>query len=140
MKPVLRPIGRVITPYVNLEECPRNIDPDGPMCQLLVDEEYAQGLSGLESGQSILLLYWFDGVDRNRMIQRRRGEGEPRGVFALRSPHRPNPIAASVVRIERIEGRCIFVRGMDCLDGTPLLDIKPASAAELDLSPGAGSE
>jgi len=140
MKRSLESIGRIRTPYRTLEACPCGVDPEGPMCEVVVDEAFAEGLSGIEAGHAVLLLYWFDDVDRHRMIQRRRGEGELRGVFALRSPHRPNPIAASVVTVERIDGRRLFVRGMDCLDGTPLLDIKPASSPELEVFAGTGSE
>lgn len=130
MKGSLRSIGRIKTPYLSLEECPSNIDPDGPLCELQIDEEYVQGLVGLVAGQSILLLYWFEHVDRALLLQTRRKSGRKCGVFALRSPHRPNPIGAAVVRIESITRDCIRVRGMDCLDGTPLLDIKPATLSE----------
>jgi len=126
----LRPIGRIRTPYRTLAECPRNVEPDGPLCELLVDPDYVAGLTGLTAGDHILLLYWFDGVDRHAPLQQRRGSGETRGVFDLRSPHRPNPIAVATVRIESIRGGVVEVRGMDCLDGTPLLDIKPALAGE----------
>lgn len=130
MKGSLRSIGRIKTPYLSLEECPSNIDPDGPLCELQIDEEYVQGLVGLVAGQNILLLYWFEHVDRALLLQTRRKSGRKCGVFALRSPHRPNPIGAAVVRIESITRDCIRVRGMDCLDGTPLLDIKPATLSE----------
>lgn len=140
MRRGLESIGRIRTPYRTLDACPCGVDPEGPMCEVVIDKAFVEGLSGLEAGHAVLLLYWFDDVDRHRMIQRRRGVGELRGVFALRSPHRPNPIAASVVTIERIEGNRLFVRGMDCLDGTPLLDIKPAALAELDLNAGPGPE
>jgi len=122
----LRTIGRIETPYQSVEECPANIEPDGPMCRVVVDEKFARGLEGLSSRQAVMLLYWFDKVDRERFVQKRRGTGEERGVFALRSPHRPNPIGVAVVRIERLDGHSLEVRGLDCLDGTPLLDIKPA--------------
>lgn len=126
----LHPIGRIRTPYRTLEECPRNVDPNGPPCALLVDPEFSEGLAGLAAGQHILVLYWFDGGDRHALLQQRRGSEETRGVFDLRSPHRPNPIAAATVRIESIEDGVVEVRGMDCLDGTPLLDIKPALTGE----------
>jgi len=120
-------IGRIRTPWRALDECPAFIDPGGPRCELVLDDRWRDGLRGLTAGQPILVLYWFDGVDRNRPVQNPRHGGPPRGVFALRSPHRPNPIAAGTVTVEYLarDGR-VGVRGMDCLDGTPLLDIKPA--------------
>jgi tRNA-Thr(GGU) m(6)t(6)A37 methyltransferase TsaA len=137
----LRSIGHIRTPYQTLRECPRNIDPEGPICELVIDEHFLDGLAGLITGENILVLYWFENVDREVLLQQRRESGCKRGVFALRSPHRPNPIGAATVKIESIVNQCIRVRGMDCLDGTPLLDIKPAifpnpvkgSQAQLDL-------
>ena len=126
----LRSIGHVETPYRTLEECPKNVDPEGPPCALVLDPPYEEALDGLKVGDQILILYWFEGVERDRLRQLRRGEGPMMGTFALRSPHRPNPIAAAVLPIESIEGDRVAVRGMDCLDGTPLLDIKPAIRAE----------
>ncbi len=123
-------IGRIETPYRRLEDCPRNIDPAGPPCRLVIHAPFAEGLFGLNPGQQILILYWFDEVDRGRLRQNSRKTGEPAGVFALRTPNRPNPIGAAVLKIEAVEGASIRVRGLDCLDGTPLLDIKPAMAGE----------
>ena len=121
----LKPIGKIRTPYRSVSECPSHVDPQGPPCKLVLDEAFHDGLKGLSPGQEILVLYWFENVDRDNMVQTPRSGGSKRGVFALRSPHRPNPIAASVVIIESIENNQLAVRGMDCLDGTPLLDIKP---------------
>lgn len=126
MNATLRFVGRIRTPYRTLQECPSFTDPAGPPCELVLDADWRDGLRGLAAGQEILLLYWFENVDRDRPVQDPRRGGPPRGVFALRSPHRPNPVAASTLRIEYLarDGR-VGVRGMDCLDGTPLLDIKP---------------
>ena len=127
MSAELRFIGRIETPYRTPDECPAFIDPAGPPCQIVLDAAWREGLRGLIAGQRLLVLYWFETVARDRPLQSPRRGGPPRGVFALRSPHRPNPIAAGVVIAEYIarDGR-IGVRGMDCVDCTPLLDIKPA--------------
>ncbi|MEJ2383744.1 MAG: SAM-dependent methyltransferase [Xanthomonadales bacterium] len=121
-------IGRIRTPYRQREDCPAFVDPQGPRCEIVLDAGWREGLRGLTAGQKLLVLYWFDDVARDRPVQVPRRGGPPRGVFALRSPHRPNPIAAGEVTAEYIarDGR-VGVRGMDCLDGTPLLDIKPAT-------------
>lgn len=123
----LWPIGHIETPYRKLEDCPSNVDPAGPMCFLVLDSRYQPALMGLGPGDRIVVLYWFEGVDRERLQQLRRGEGPLLGTFALRSPHRPNPVALAEVAIECIDDNRIGVRGLDCLDGTPLIDIKPAT-------------
>lgn len=127
MNAEVHPIGRIRTPWRTLDDCPAFIDPEGPRCEIVLDADWRDGLRGLVAGQRLLVLYWFEGVARDRPVQLPRRGGPPRGVFALRSPHRPNPIAAGVVTAEYLarDGR-IGVRGMDCLDGTALLDIKPA--------------
>ena len=84
---------------------------------------------GLEAGRKILVLYWLEDADRNRLLQNPPHIGKLKGTFALRSPHRPNPIGAAVVEIEAVSGNAIDVRGLDCVDGTPLVDIKPYFAS-----------
>jgi len=131
MDAVLTFIGHIETPYRTREECPRNVEPDGPLCSVVVKKEFSDGLLGLEAGRHILLLYWFEGVDRSRLRQHSRKKGIYAGVFALRAPSRPNPIAAAVVKIEKIENETITVKGLDCVSGTPLLDIKIAMDIEI---------
>lgn len=118
-------VGSIRTPYNSIEECPRNIQPNGPLCQIRIDEAYSCEIRGLREGDNILVLYWLgqpgDGVGYVPSTDR----GEP-GTFAMRTPYRPNPIGAAVVPIEKIEGNSISVYGLDCLDKTGLLDIKPA--------------
>jgi len=126
----LRFIGRINTPYKTLAACPRNFSDQGPQCTIKVDEPYADGLLGLEPGRSILVLYWFEGVNREKLQGHARKSGKFSGVFAMRSPARPNPIAVSAVIIEKIEGNIVYTRGLDCLDETPLLDIKPLKTGE----------
>ena len=124
--PSLKPIGQIRTPYQTLEECPRNVDPQGPVCELVIEAHLTEALLGLARGDEILVLYWLEHADRNITSHMSRKYGEQRGVFSLRTPHRPNPIAAGVVKIDNIDGNRVFVAGLDCLDKTPLLDIKPA--------------
>ena len=126
VKATLHPIGWIKTPYRTLRDCPRNIDPEGPLCELVLNQDFVQGMTGLTVGQKILVLYWFDNVDRDTLLLERKKTGQKRGVFTLRAPDRPNPIAAAVVAIENISKERILVKGLDCLNETPLLDIKPA--------------
>jgi tRNA-Thr(GGU) m(6)t(6)A37 methyltransferase TsaA len=130
MQATVRFIGSVRTPWQTLEECPRNVSPEGPACSLELEPAFAEGLRGLQAGNRILVLYWLDRADRENLLQQRKDSSLVCGVFALRSPHRPNPIGAAVVKVEAIEGRRVRVRGLDCLDGTALLDIKPAITGE----------
>ena len=129
MNATLKFIGHIITPYEAIEDCPNNIDLNGPICQLVLDEEFRNGLSGLQPEQNILILYWFENTDRS-VIDQPSDNGESIGTFALRSPHRPNPIVTATLPIVDIENGVVSVRGLDCLNGTPLLDIKPAIMLE----------
>ncbi len=133
MQDHLNPIGSISTPYNAIEDCPNNIDPNDPLCELVIDEAYQDGVVGLQPGQKILILYWFEGVERNVTLGRSaNSNGDERvGTFALRTPHRPNPIGAAILPIESIQDGTITVKGLDCLNGTKLLDIKPAIMAEL---------
>jgi tRNA-Thr(GGU) m(6)t(6)A37 methyltransferase TsaA len=126
----LEAIGFIATPYKTLAECPRNIDPQGPLCNLVIRKDLRDGLLGLHVGQKILILYWFEQVDRSILRQHSRRTSELAGIFALRTPNRRNPIGAAILPIEQIDDGVISVRGLDCLDGTPLIDIKPAMAEE----------
>ncbi|MCG8487031.1 MAG: SAM-dependent methyltransferase [Chromatiales bacterium] len=126
MSSTLKYIGHINTPYRALEDCPNNVNLNGPLCQLVIHDAYIDGLVGLKKGQQILILYWFENTDRGA-IQQKSNQGDGLiGTFALRSPHRPNPIGAAVLPIEGIENGVVFVKGLDCLNGTHLLDIKPA--------------
>lgn len=122
-------IGRLRTPWLTRAECPRQGTADGPECRVEVFEPWQAALGGLERFAEIELLYWMDRARRDLLTQHPAHLAHPRGTFSLRSPARPNPIATSRVRLLRIEAGTLTVRGLDCLDGTPLLDIKPDRCA-----------
>jgi tRNA-Thr(GGU) m(6)t(6)A37 methyltransferase TsaA len=122
-------IGRIHTPWRERDECPKNARQSDAVCTIVVDPRWAKGLSGLETVSHVIVLYWMDQARRDLVVQSPRHYAERNGTFALRSPARPNPIALSVARLERIEGNTLFVVGLDCLDDTPLLDIKPYFAS-----------
>ena len=126
----IRPIGHIVTPYNHLDDCPRNIDPDGPPCEIVVDDEFAAGLEGLRVDQDILILYWLEMADRNVLRQNSRRTGELTGIFSLRTPNRCNPIGVAVLPIKSINRNRLLVYGLDCVNGTQLLDIKPAMSGE----------
>jgi tRNA-Thr(GGU) m(6)t(6)A37 methyltransferase TsaA len=122
-------IGGIRTPWTRREECPKNSRESEAVCTIEVDRRYAAALAGVESCSQLLVLYWMDRARRDLVLQVPRHYGEQRGTFALRSPARPNPIAASVATLLRVEGNVLSVVGLDCLDGTPLIDIKPYFAS-----------
>ena len=118
-------IGRIRTPWATRGECPRRGDLAGPLCRVEIDEPWPLALAGIERHERLQLLYWMHLARRDLVLQNPRGEGITQGSFALRSPVRPNPIASSIVALERVEGATLLVRGLDCVDGTPLIDVKP---------------
>jgi tRNA-Thr(GGU) m(6)t(6)A37 methyltransferase TsaA len=96
--------------------------------RLVIDPSMLEGLQGLEAGASIMVVFHFHRSQGYVLRQHPRGdESRPaRGVFALRSPRRPNPIGVSVVDLLAVEGNVLRVRGLDAIHGTPILDLKPA--------------
>lgn len=119
-------IGRIETPWATRAECPRQGDPEGgPDCTVSLDARWRPALKGIAIGDRLQLLYWMDRARRDLVVQAPSGRDETLGTFALRSPNRPNPIASSSVRLLAIDGLRLTVRGLDCVSGTPLLDIKP---------------
>jgi tRNA-Thr(GGU) m(6)t(6)A37 methyltransferase TsaA len=125
---LVHPIGVIATPFRILAECPRNgRQPDpAPVCRVRVFAEFVPGLNSLEGFTHLLLLYWMDHVRNVALTFVPPFDGERRGVFATRSPARPNPIGLSVVAFDGFEAPdTLLVRFLDCVDGTPLLDIKP---------------
>ncbi|HVX99592.1 MAG TPA: tRNA (N6-threonylcarbamoyladenosine(37)-N6)-methyltransferase TrmO [Pseudorhodoplanes sp.] len=122
-------IGRIRTPWRRREDCPKNGRESDAVCTVEVDPRWAEALTEVESCSHLILLYWMDKARRDLVVQAPRHYATPRGTFALRSPVRPNPIALSVVKLEKREGTKLSVTGLDCLDGTPLIDIKPYFAS-----------
>ena len=118
-------IGRIRTPWEKQGECPRHGDLQGPVCCLEIDELWRPALCGLERYSFVQLLYYMHLSPRNFLIQAPRDKTGHFGTFALRSPVRPNPIGSSIVRLMAVQRDALIVRGLDCVDGTPLIDIKP---------------
>lgn len=118
-------IGRIETPWATRDDCPRQGSPDGPDCAIEVFEPWAEALLGVENHPQLLVLYWLDRARRDLLLQSPRRDGRVTGTFSLRSPVRPNPIGVSSVALIRREGPRLIVRGLDCVDGTPLIDLKP---------------
>jgi tRNA-Thr(GGU) m(6)t(6)A37 methyltransferase TsaA len=119
-------VGRIRTPWPTRAVCPRRGDLNGPECRIEVDLRWQAGLEGLADHLRLQVLYWMHEARRDLLVQVPRRSGRRCGTFALRSPVRPNPIASSVVELVTVVGNVVTVRGLDCVDGTPLIDLKPA--------------
>ena len=122
-------IGRIHTPWKERKDCPKNARESEAICTIEVDPRWAAALKDVESCSHLVVLYWMDKSRRDIVLQMPRHYGVQRGTFSLRSPARPNPIAMSVVRLVRVDGNRLEVVGLDCLDGTPLIDLKPYFAS-----------
>lgn len=129
-------IGRIRTPWTKRSECPKNGTQTDAICTLELDPLFAPALQNVEGASHLIVLYWMDRAARDLVLQQPRHADGSRGTFSLRSPARPNPIALAVVERLGIEAGAVTVRGLDCLDGTPLLDIKPYYVST-DCRPGA---
>lgn len=120
------PIGIVSSPYKQTVEIPKGLnarhDVDGV---LKIMPDFAPGLTDIEGFSHLFVLWEFDRSEGYDLIARPPSDNKPHGVFATRSPRRPNPIALTVVEFLRRDGADLHVRGIDMLDGTPILDIKP---------------
>ena len=120
------PIGIIHTPYTTPKDTP--IQPryaDGTKGQVIVDQQYADGLTDLDGFSHITLIYHLHRSEGYKLKVVPYLDTVERGVFATRAPRRPNAIGLSVVQLERVEGTVLHIVNVDMLDGTPLLDIKP---------------
>ncbi len=118
-------IGRIRTPWTSREDTPRQGRHDGPVCRLEIFEPWVPALKGVDFYSNLEVIYWLHRSRRDLVLQSPKDNRSTRGTFSLRSPVRPNPIGTSIVKLVKVEGSTVFVRGLDCLDETPLLDIKP---------------
>ncbi len=118
-------IGRIHTPWTVRMTTPRQGRHDGPICRIEIFELWIPALKGLEKFTQVEVLYWLHQSRRDLILQSPASDANTHGTFSLRSPVRPKPIGTSIAKLESIEGNTVLVRGLDCLDGTPLIDLKP---------------
>jgi tRNA-Thr(GGU) m(6)t(6)A37 methyltransferase TsaA len=118
-------IGVIRTPWPTRRDTPRQGSLVGPVCRIEIFEPWLPALQGLEAFATIEVLYWLHQSRRDLVLQSPKRDGAVRGTFALRSPVRPNPIGVSHAALVGVEGAIVLVRGLDCVDGTPLIDLKP---------------
>jgi tRNA-Thr(GGU) m(6)t(6)A37 methyltransferase TsaA len=132
-------IGRIRTPWTSRHETPRQGRQDGPICRIEIFDPWVPALKGLEQYQQVEVIYWLHHSRRDLVLQSPT-HATPRGTFALRSPLRPNPLGTSIAKLVGIEGATVLVRGLDCLDGTPLIDLKPDRCAFTPTAPPPGDQ
>jgi tRNA (adenine37-N6)-methyltransferase len=121
----LKPIGLIHSPFSEKEETPIQAARSRATGQVEVYPQYAEGLEGVEGFSHLILLYVFHCSEGYNLKVTPFLDNEEHGLFATRHPHRPNPIGLSIVRLLKREGNLLEIEGVDVLDGTPLLDIKP---------------
>ena len=124
----LRPVGIVRSALTDIRDCPRQENEDAPGAWIDIDREYSEALKGLRAGDEILIMTWLHLADRSILMVHPRGnpENPMRGVFATRSPHRPNPIGLHRTHILSVESpHRLHVRPLEVVDKTPVVDIKP---------------
>jgi len=128
-------IGHVRSPWSSRGDCPKNMnrarERDGGDAIVEVDAEFRPGLAGLESASHVIVLTWLDRAQRNLIVQKPSHAPQPKGVFSIRSPARPNPVGLHIARLaalDPVSGR-LTLDAIDVLDGTPVIDIKPYYAS-----------
>jgi tRNA-Thr(GGU) m(6)t(6)A37 methyltransferase TsaA len=127
-------IGRVRSPWTDRQHCPKNMAAaraTGAPAAVEIDAAWREGLAGLENVSHVAILTWLDRSARNLIVQQPRHAKSPRGVFALRSPARPNPVGLHIVRLTGIDlvTGLLHLEAIDVLDGTPVIDVKPYYAS-----------
>ena len=123
----LAPVGRVESELTDLADAPNQGDEGAPPARVVFDLRYAEAFGDLAAGSDVLLLTWLDRADRGVQSVHPRGDASRplTGVFSTRSPDRPNPIGLHRVRVLAVDGPVVTVSGLEALDGTPVVDVKP---------------
>jgi tRNA-Thr(GGU) m(6)t(6)A37 methyltransferase TsaA len=129
---VLRPVGYVESRLTDRSEAPRQPDEGAPDAWLVIDERFRAALDGVLPGSEVVVVTWLDRADRDALTVHPRGDAARplTGVFATRSPDRPNPIGLHQVHVLAVEDTRVHVRHLEALDGTPVLDLKPVLGPE----------
>ena len=121
----LKAIGVIHSSYKSLSDAPRQGRLRDITAEIELFTEYIPGLRDVDTCTHLFVLYWLHRADRSLLSATPPGTSTPRGVFATRSQHRPNPIGIGIVNLLGVRGGVLTVKGLDAVDGTPVLDIKP---------------
>ncbi|HMK54723.1 MAG TPA: tRNA (N6-threonylcarbamoyladenosine(37)-N6)-methyltransferase TrmO [Methanobacteriaceae archaeon] len=119
------PIGIVHSPYKNKKDAPHQGQNSDITSEVVIFPEYEDGLDGIERNSKLFILYYFDRAEDPILKVVPHGRKEKRGIFSTRAPPRPNPIGLTLVDLLKRDGNILTVRGLEALEGTPVLDIKP---------------
>jgi tRNA (adenine37-N6)-methyltransferase len=122
---ILHPIGTVHSPYNSVDDAPRQGRISENVSTIAIHEPFRPGLRDLQQYSHLVVLCWFDRADRTLLTATPPHTGIEHGVFATRSPNRPNPIGMCIVDLIACREGALSVRGLDAIEGTPVLDIKP---------------
>jgi len=122
---ILHPIGYVSSPYKKQGDAPRQGRLMETISEIVIEPAFRAGLQGLTERKYLFIFCWFDRANRNTLRAVPPQDSVERGVFAIRSPDRPNPVALCLVDLVGIKDGVLKVRGLDAFDGTPVIDIKP---------------
>lgn len=125
MEFTINPIGIIESPFEDKDESPIQPSFSEAFGTVIIDPEYVEGLTALDGFSHIILLYYFDRASSIDMKVVPYLDDKPKGIFAIRHPNRPNKIGLSIVQLVKVEKNKLLVKGIDVLNGTPLIDIKP---------------
>ena len=120
-----KPIGVIHSPYRTRAEAPYQGYASDDTCEIELHDEYTEGATDIEGFSHLIVVYFFHQSRRHTLMVRTPWDEAPHGVFSTRSPDRPNPIGICVVRLLSRKGKLLKVKGLDAIDGSPLLDLKP---------------
>ena len=121
----LKPIGIIHSPYTEKSQTPHQGRFSSKESHIIIFDEFLEGLHGIDKYQYLIVIYWLDKAKRDILKVVPHGKTKKRGVFSTRAPVRPNPLAYSVVELLEHKQNKLVVKGLEALDGTPLVDIKP---------------
>ena len=129
----IRAIGKVSSSLTTLDAAPRQPDESAPEAWLVFEPAAVEGLRNIRPGDDLILITWLDRARRDVLSVHPRGDvaRPPEAVFSTRSPHRPNPLGLHDVTVTAVEGGRIRVRGLEAIDGTPIVDLKPVLSPDI---------
>jgi tRNA-Thr(GGU) m(6)t(6)A37 methyltransferase TsaA len=129
----IRSIGKVSSSLKTLDAAPRQADEGAPEAWLVFEPAAVEGLRNIRPGDELVLITWLDRARRDVLSVHPRGDVSrpPEGVFSTRSPHRPNPLGLHDVQVTAVESGRVRVRGLEAIDGTPIIDLKPVLSPDI---------
>jgi tRNA-Thr(GGU) m(6)t(6)A37 methyltransferase TsaA len=129
----IKSIGKVSSSLKSLDAAPRQADEGAPEAWLVFEPAAVEGLRNIRPGDELVLITWLDRARRDVLSVHPRGDVSrpPEGVFSTRSPHRPNPLGLHDVTVTAVEGGRVRVRGLEAIDGTPIIDLKPVLSPDI---------